>query len=152
MAIIQDEQIDEIVRNVWSSMLELDVVRKDNASERPEGEKSLTACVQITGDWQGTVALDCVDALARTAAAAMFEMEATECEEEDVRDAIGELTNTLAGNIKTMLPGSCALSLPSVTQGTDFKFTVPGAEVESSVSFRCNEEAMALTLHHQKES
>ena len=41
----------------------------------------------------------------------------------DLRDALGELTNMAAGNLKTLLPGSDDISLPTVVEGSDYGLT-----------------------------
>jgi len=40
--------------------------------------------------------------------------------DEDVRDALGELANMLAGNLKSVLPSGVVLSMPSVIEGSDY--------------------------------
>ena len=47
-------------------------------------------------------------------AASMFNRSANETSQEDVRDALGELANMVAGNVKGILAGESRLSLPVV--------------------------------------
>jgi CheY-specific phosphatase CheX len=70
--------------------------------------------ITITGAWQGEVTLGCSAELARRAAAAMFGKPPEQADAEEIRDAIGELTNMVGGNFKTILKGECRLSVPSI--------------------------------------
>ena len=54
-----------------------------------------------------------------------------------VDDAVGELANIAAGNIKGMLVVECKLGLPAVVRGTDYQVTVPGTNVVCQAAFLC---------------
>ena len=56
----------------------------------------------------------------RAAAARMFSVPEAELTNEDLRDALGELTNMVGGNVKTLLPGSEFISLPTVIEGSNY--------------------------------
>ena len=56
----------------------------------------------------------CSAAAARNAAAALLGVELDDVTTEDVTDALGELANIIGGNVKSLLPEPCALSLPHV--------------------------------------
>jgi len=43
-----------------------------------------------------------------------------------VRDALGELANMLAGNLKSVLPSGVVLSMPSVIEGSDYSLRICG--------------------------
>jgi chemotaxis protein CheX len=47
------------------------------------------------------------------------------------------MTNMVGGNIKTLLPEPSRLSMPSVTKGSDYMFSVGGGEIVSQLSFSC---------------
>jgi chemotaxis protein CheX len=72
--------------------------------------------VRISGSWGAEVRLGCSAELARAAAGVMFGLPSDEVTPADVADALGELTNILAGNLKSLLPGVNALGLPSVSE------------------------------------
>ena len=58
---------------------------------------------------------------------------------EAVRDALGELTNILGGNLKALLPGPCHLGLPTVGSGQDFSAGLPAGRPLLQVPFRCQD-------------
>jgi len=57
----------------------------------------------------------------------MLGLETEEVSPEEVRDAIGEVTNMIAGHVKSRLQGGdeVAISLPSVIAGKDFVLQHP---------------------------
>jgi len=130
------EQISQITQDIWSSFLGLEV-QPDNAQAMAPGTRSLTACVQITGPWQGAVAVECPQDLANTVAASMMGMEPAEVSKEDAQDALGELANITGGNVKALLPEPCRLSLPAVAEGIELTMRVPGLVLEAEVPFDC---------------
>jgi len=92
--------------------------------------------VQITGTWEGAVALDCPVELAKKVASIMFQLKEDETTTDLVEDGLGELTNMTGGNIKSLLPEPCYLSLPAVTM-TQHGLRIPGSELVSTVTFKC---------------
>jgi len=144
-----DHVLRETVRNIWTVILELDVHEledSDAALHKLNSERTLTACVQLNGAWDGSVLLYCTAKLARNAAAVMFGMEPAGMSDEDIEDALGELANMTGGNMKALLPQPCELSLPAVVEGIDYRFVVPGSRVLSHVLLGCRGEPFLVTL------
>jgi chemotaxis protein CheX len=117
-------KLPEITEKVWSMLLGLRIRPVAFDIERAESQVFVLGRVTISGAWQGSVMLGCTAALARRAAAAMFGKLPAEAEAEEIRDALGELTNVVGGNFKTLLRGDCRLSVPDVMD------TVPFEQVE----------------------
>jgi chemotaxis protein CheX len=143
---VAETDICEVVAGIWSSVLGLDIRRGAEPAPSREGSGFLTGCVQITGLWEGAVTLDCSAALARRTAAIMFGLEPDAASIAEIHDALGELTNMTGGNIKTLLPGPCQLSLPAVVEGTDYRVIVPGSHVVTQLAFECQGEPVKVTL------
>lgn len=145
MAIVESD-VRQSVETIWSSMLGLDV-QPGRPIPISHGEPDLlTGCVQITGAWQGAVTLDCSAELARQAAALMFGIEPHGVNQEQVQDAIGELTNIIGGNFKSLLPEPCHLSLPAVTEGTDYAFRVLDCRMLMRLNFICDGSPFQITV------
>ncbi len=91
------------------------------AAEDGKAPESLTGCVTISGGWNGAVTISCTHAVSRNAAATMFGLDHESVSLEDERDALGEMTNILGGNYKSLVASitesACQLSLPVVTDG-----------------------------------
>lgn len=71
------------------------------------------ARVGLTGGVTGELVLRCSETFARRAAAQMLGMEPDS--EEVAQDALSELSNVMAGNLKGTLKADCALTTPTVT-------------------------------------
>jgi chemotaxis protein CheX len=137
-----DEEVLGITRDVWESFTGRTIELVDD-QVRPDGDVTV-GCVTVTGEWQGNVLLACPARLARMAASAMFELPAEQLDDEQVGDALGELTNMIGGNIKSLIPGPSRLSMPTVTVGASPTVPTPHAELLSRVSLVC--EGLPLTV------
>lgn len=141
-----EQDISQVTESIWISVLGIDVKRRPEAVTPNDKEQFLTACVQITGDWEGAVVLQCSSALARTIGAIMYDIEPDAGTTDEVQDALGELTNMIAGNLKALLPGICHLSLPAVVEGLNYKSIAPRSEPISQVAFESQSQPFMVML------
>jgi chemotaxis protein CheX len=143
-----DSDIEEIAMMIWETLFELPL----ETSDAPDltGASTVTSFVHIDGAWRGVVMLQCPMALATGLTSAMFDGgtagSADEVDEADVRDALGEIANMIAGNVKALLPEPCTISLPAVALGNDHTVSVPGTAVVSTVPFTCDGHPFVITL------
>ncbi len=139
-------ELREAIVSVWTTMLGIDLERGEAiAFDRVEPDY-MTGCIQITGAWQGAVTLDCSIGLARQIAAVMFGVEVFETDPDQVSDALGEFTNIISGNIKSLLPEPSSLSLPAVAEGADCYFRVIGARTVAKLCFTHNHQPFQVTV------
>lgn len=61
-------------------------------------------------------------------------------------DAVGELGNILAGNLKACFPGRSRLSLPAVTSGTDYEIDTIGASEIAVRTFSTADQVFTVTV------
>ena len=106
--------LTEIVDQVWSSYLDPEGVNPLLPVGPVEGAGDMLGSVSITGSWHGHVVVSVSGAAAKHAAAAFLAMTPDEVSDEDVVDVLGELANIVGGNVKSMLPAGCFVSLPHV--------------------------------------
>lgn len=139
------DDLEVITREVWTSFLDGD---PDGLlpGETAPGAEEVTGCVHLSGAYVGSIMLRCSAPAARYAAAALFSMQPAEVTQNEVVDALGELANMVGGNVKSMLPGPSALSLPSVVHG---QLAVPGAQVVREVALSWRGEALVVSLWQQ---
>lgn len=105
---------DSVVAVVESVFVELlDLPARPDAVLPVAPGPLLRASVRVSGAWEGVVVLDCPEELARRTATAMLGSQPHD--RAQLADAIGELTNVIAGNLKVLLPAPSRLSLPAVT-------------------------------------
>ncbi len=144
MQFIEDE-ICEYTKNIWKSILSLDVNKAQNNADNSDYNYDLAGCIQITGAWNGTVTINYPMSLAKQVATIMFDLKGEPVEEDLIQDALGELTNMTGGNIKSLLPEPSYLSLPAVAV-TKNSMRVPGSELVSKITFQCNGENFQVSL------
>ncbi len=133
-----EEDIDQITASIWTSILGLEVQRRERDVPTGEQEGFLTGSIEISGTWSGAVALHCSVPLAHEIAAIMFGVEPEAVQDQDMRDAVGELTNMLGGNLKSLLPEPCVLSLPTASEGFGYGENNPSGQAFSQVAFDCH--------------
>lgn len=143
---ITDDDIHQIIEEIWSLMLQLDIKRAHEPSPLNREQHFLTGCIQITGEWEGSVTLDCSQLFAHKASAIMFNTPTTQLKIEDIKDTLSELTNMIGGNVKTLLPAPCYLSLPTVIEGYDYRVSFPGRTLLNQLSFSCGNDNFWVTL------
>ena len=121
--LVTEDAFYRIIEDTWSSTLGFQVSRIADGEVSAAGE--FTVCVKITGAWDGEVRLHCAPALARLIAAAIFQVEADKAGDDEILDALSELTHIVGGNLKPFLPQPVHLSLPSLIDPADWALTTP---------------------------
>ena len=140
-----EKEICEYTESIWKSILSLDVKPAQNGSGDSNNNYAVAGCIQITGAWNGSVTMHYPMPLAKQVASIMFDLHGEPVENEQIQDALGELTNMTGGNIKSLLPEPCFLSLPAVAL-TDRAMRIPGSELVTQVTFKCNGENFLVSL------
>ncbi len=126
-----EREIVDIVTRIASIQLGWGVqVVDDLAGATPDAE-SITASVQISGAYDGAVHLTVARETAVEIAGRMFGRASSTLMDDEVRDALGELANMVAGNLKSRLPGRSRLSLPTVVEGSSYEITRLGSRLEA---------------------
>jgi chemotaxis protein CheX len=135
--------IREITESIFSNVLGLSICETEGPGFT-RGTHTMAGRVHITGAFEGSVALQCSDGLARRAAAIMFATD--EGRREDAHEVVAELANMAGGNIKALMAEPSELSLPAVAEGIDLVDTVPGCRLVTAVSFECLGEPIKVSL------
>ncbi len=123
---LSSDDVAQIIQEVWSSMLGIDVEPVD--MPRPETNDAVAGSVGVTGATDCLISMEMGGDGARRFAATMFGMSDEEASDDDIADGIGELTNMVGGNIKSLLPEPSTLSLPVVARGKSPTLRVPGGK------------------------
>jgi chemotaxis protein CheX len=130
--LLDHDDIVAIVEEVWTSFLGEDTGAEPRlvgwdrqAADAVAAE--MTGSVKISGAWNGSVSLGFPVRLAAAAAGAMFMSEPGDLKDDDICDAVGELTNMVGGTIKSTVPAPSVLSIPTVTSGTGYHLHVADA-------------------------
>jgi chemotaxis protein CheX len=144
-----EEEISNVATTVWESVLGLTLVRRDGVPPAPD--RAVAGWVLFSGAWEGAVTIETSAEFARRAAATMFGVDPDAASVADTQDAIGELANMTGGNVKSLLPEPCRLSLPTVVEGTDLTARLLGGELVTSVAFDCNGSTLVVRLLRKTE-
>ena len=130
------QHIIDSTQEIFSSMIMLDVKPKDPFIRKDERLiNSISGIVGLAGTTKGMLAIHMANNAAMAVTTAFLGMEVDDINE-DVRDAIGELANMLAGSLKSILdPG-----------GGDIKLSMPSAVYGDEYSIDCLANASAVTV------
>jgi chemotaxis protein CheX len=124
-------------------MLGLDVQPSD--APLPSSD-IITAAVFYAGPWKGAVLLQCDPREAFDFTARLMGIPTPSEFDDDVRDAVGEITNILGGNLKPILPQGVALSMPSVVAGAASSLRLCGNSPILRLAFSCEPGPFWLTI------
>lgn len=116
---------------VFASMVFIDLTPVDGESGEPDSD--MTSMIGLAGDLKGILAIKCPGPVAMEITGAMLGMEISELGEE-VKDAIGEIANMVAGGLKDSLAGSgrkIELAIPTTVIGKSVRTSgLSGATLE----------------------
>ena len=142
------EDLGQIVTDIWSSKLGFPVQPRGEPVV-VNGTRHLSASVQISGGWDGTVLVSCAEELARKVAASMFDAAEDATSDDEIRDALGEVANMTAGNVKALVESYCRLSLPMVAEGRELAISIPGSRVIAEASFDCADAPLTVEVYEK---
>ena len=145
MEIISND-IENITRNIWSSMLGLDLERNSGIITNLAPE--LVGYSTLTGNFHCIVSLHISQTFARRSASIMYSIELEEIYDEQVKDAVAELTNMIGGNIKSLLCPDSKLSLPKVTTPTAFLEQHKDITLSSQIAFSDHSGDLIVSVYH----
>ncbi|MET0283814.1 MAG: chemotaxis protein CheX [Polyangiales bacterium] len=135
-----DEELATVIEDIAETLFAVPIARvclPDDAFDA----SALTACVDYSGGFQGALRATLSAKLARTLATLMMHKLRGSCSEDDVRDAVGEIANIAAGNLRGLLSVDCQVSLPRVSN-----LVVETAPILSRAQFVLFEEPISVEL------
>lgn len=116
---VEEQQLFEVSREVWSSLLGLQVRSADRAPGTG-AERVWSSRINVSGDWQGAIVVECPESIGRHAAAMLYEADGEDTPEDEIRDALSEVASRIGDRVRSLLPEDARLSRPSTTaDGTD---------------------------------
>ena len=128
--------IIEATQEIFSSMIMLDVTPGEPFQRGKEMLKnSISGLIGLAGTTKGMLAIHLPNQTAIAITTAFLGMGVEEIDD-DVRDAVGELANMLAGNVKTALD----------PKGSDIKLSMPSAVYGEEYSVDCLANAQSITV------
>jgi len=141
--------INQSTIEVFSTMLGVELMPGFAIfEEAPDVNCEVVSFIGLAGPWAGAGSLCCSAALACRVCASML-MTETASVNEDVLDAVAELTNMVIGNVKTQLEsqlGPLGLSIPTVVYGRNFKTRTAGTADWIILRFHWDEDFLTVKL------
>jgi len=154
----EDELLKQLARDVeevFCTMVGMEDLLHLPLQVAPEThfKDCITAMVGFAGSYNGLVSLHAPQKLALAFTASMLGMEITELND-DVHDALGEITNMIAGSFKQHISRGGAdikLSTPSIVGGDDY-FVNAGNNLDTlTLRFATDEEWFIVSIVLEKE-
>ena len=145
------EAICRATEQVFATMLNMEIVPGAPIFEHdfPGHFDGVVSFVGLAGAWLGTGGLSCNASCARRIAGSFLMMDFPTVDD-DVLDAIGELTNIIVGNVKGTIEqsvGPMALSTPTCIVGQDMTAHSLGRHRWTVISFQCGEDKLDVMMH-----
>ena len=135
-----DQEIVAATKDVFSTMVMMEV--EDGPPLLGKGgeiRSNISSMLGLGGGVRGILAIHCPAETARGITAAFLGMEVEELND-DVKDAIGELTNMVAGNLKVFFSGlnvDIKLAIPSTVIGESYHTSGLFGAIRIVVPFAC---------------
>jgi chemotaxis protein CheX len=154
---VQSISQEELVRaiqaateEVFSTMLNLAVAPGEVFVEKEEAipNSGVVSLIGLAGSWVGSGSLACSAGCAAKIASSLL-MATYTAIDEDVLDAVAEVTNMIIGNVKTALEsrlGAMGLSTPTVIYGRNFQTRSSGSQEWTVVPFALGEDRLFVQI------
>jgi chemotaxis protein CheX len=121
--------IYDAVHGIFQSMLGIEpALHALERVDRPLKNAGIAAIVGYAGEHEGTVVLICGATVATQFAEAMLMEEGIDPHSEEVDDAMGEIANMIAGQLKNLVcsgGNEVQLSIPVIVREGDYRLQVP---------------------------
>jgi chemotaxis protein CheX len=144
------ESVRQSAAQVFSTMLGSELGGGEFSLEKgtPEVNDGVVSFIGLAGAWAGTGSISCSPTLACRICSQMLMAESSAVDEE-VLDAVAELTNMVIGSVKTDLEGQLGplgLSIPTVVFGKNFRAKSAGTTEWIVVRFPWDGESLVIKM------
>jgi CheY-specific phosphatase CheX len=145
---LDTQSLVAVAPEIWEMMLGVELnLLEGSATGKIDSDRTITGLVTVVGDWTGAITVETSTQAAREFAAAMFAAEeVSSVSDEEVHDALAEVTNMCGGSIKNLMPGICTLGIPTVTEGTGYTVRVPRTIALQGLVYTCLHGPLVITI------
>jgi chemotaxis protein CheX len=134
-----------VAQEIFSTMLAIETWPVERAPGHEQAH-TVVGAIHFAGPWKGVLLLECQPLQAAAFTAKLMGIAPPDNVDDDVRDAIGEVANMLAGNLKSILPSGTALSAHTVVEGSSFTMKVGGGNDSLRIEFDSSAGPFSVTL------
>lgn len=144
------EAIKHATHDVFATMLNLELMPGEVFLEKEEAApvSGVVSLIGLAGPWVGSGSVSCTAEFACKIASHLLQTEYPAMNE-DVLDAVAEVTNMIIGNVKTDLEdrlGEMGLSTPTVIYGRNFQTRSAGTQPWTVVPFLLEGDRMCVQM------
>lgn len=143
------EHLDADARDIFSTMVGMELPKSERVETGTRFKGSLTAMVGFAGSYTGMISITTPQKLALLFASQMLGTEVFEGDE-DVRDALGELANMIGGSFKHHFINDgheVRLSTPSVMSGENYCMNSGQIPDTLTLRFPCAAEEFQVSVY-----
>ena len=148
------QHLSEVTKEVFLSMLSLEVDPGEAQSKFSNTySNTVSGMVGMTGLYKGALAIHATTEVAKKITSQMLFMDVEEVDE-DVLDAMGEMANMLAGNMKTALSSNgkdIELSVPSAVTGEKYSLDIKDSGEHLVVPFKADIGSFSVQFNFEKQ-
>jgi len=148
------QQLSEVTQEIFLSMLSLEVAPGEAMSEFSNTySNTVSGMVGMTGLYKGALAIHASLEVAKKITSQMLFMDVDEVNE-DVLDAMGEMANMLAGNMKAALSSNgkdIELSVPTAVCGEKYSLDIKDAGEHLIVPFTTDIGNFSVQFNFEKQ-
>jgi chemotaxis protein CheX len=151
-AINNTSLLDQSVEEVFALMLGTPVTVSEIGITPTNIPITLTAVIGLAGALSGAYSVVVNESAAKQIAASMLGIEVDSLDD-TVYDALGEITNILAGAWKSKiesLHAACLLSVPTVVTGTHYDIHKKSSSFRLSRSYRFNDSSFTISIYGEQ--
>lgn len=141
---VDEQQILSISRELWANQLGLTIHPAEDEAPA-NGEPTLASCINVSGAFRGAIVVECPESVARHAAAMLFAADGEETSQEDIQDALKELSIMIGKRVRSLLPETSKLSRPSVS-GNGAHVDLEGMQGVSDLKLTCEGRQVRIAL------
>lgn len=139
------------ITQVFRDILDIELTTFSEENSLPDKNNQLIGSVGFTGDIQGLICLFLSYTSAQKLTSNMFDLEFDEVTHDLINDAVGEITNIIAGSVTQQLPHKIShqtvLTIPSITRGEDLKIDSISIAYLSQAHFLFEESPLSIKMY-----
>lgn len=142
-------EIVEGTKDVFSTMLMIDL-NEGETVENDAVQSNLSSILGLGGDVKGMLGVHCPEQTAKKITGELLGMEVDSLDE-DVNDAIGEIANMIAGNLKLSFDKqglNVMLAIPTTVMGKSYKTSRPQQAYGITVPFSFEDNLFWIELKY----
>ncbi len=153
MAVDISKNMIESAKEIFSTMVMMEIeVAGDLLQETAPLSDSISGVIGLVGTHKGVLAIHLPQNVAMAVTGSFLGMDVEEVNE-DVEDAVGELANMLAGDVKTALAENgrdIDISLPTIIAGREYDFQPTGETERIIIPFGCSAGHFSVELQLER--